>query len=81
MLNGFLNMKNIKVLPCKVYKKKFFWGVTFACCMDIICLDTPTKSSVVVILKGRPSFYDNWLIRYGFCDFFPCPSYFRAISG
>ena len=46
--------------------------------MGIICLHTPTKSSLAVILRGQRSFYDNRFRRYGFCDIF-CPA--RAVSG
>ena len=61
-------------------RKMHFWG-TSDCCMDIICLHTPTKSSLAVILRVQPNFYEHWFMRYGFCDAFAppglLPGYFR----
>ena len=63
--------------------KMHFWG-TFGSCMGIICLHTPTESSLVVILRGKPSFYDHRLTRYAFGDLFVLlglfPGYFRLID-
>ena len=57
-----------------------FWG-TSDCCMGIVCLYTSTKSSLAIILRGQPSFFDHRFTRYGFCDFFAqrrlLPGYFR----
>ena len=50
-------------------RKMHFWDAS-CCCIGIICLHTPTKSSFVVILRGHPSFYDHWFTIYGFCNFF-----------
>ena len=52
-----------------------FWG-TSDCCMGIICLYNPTKSCLAVIVRGQPSFYNHWLTRYGFGDFFVPPGLF-----
>ena len=82
LLNGFLNIENVIILPYKVpkYPKLHFWG-TSDCCMGIICLHTPTKSSLTVILRGQPRFYDHRFTRYRFCDLFApsglFPGYFR----
>ena len=50
-------------------RKMHFWG-TPSYGMVIICFHNPTKSSLAVILRGQPIFYDYRLTRYGFCDFF-----------
>ena len=84
-LNGFPNMENDKILPYKVpkYQKIHFWG-TSGCWIGIICLHTPTKSSLAVILRGQPSFSDHRFTRYGFYDFFApsglFPGYFRLTN-
>ena len=57
-----------------------FWG-HFRLLYGYNLPHTPTKVSLAVILRGQPSFYDHLFTRYGFCDFFPRPGYFRAISG
>ena len=57
-------------------RKIHFWGLS-VCCMGIICLHTPTKSNLAVILRIQPSFCDHWFTTLGFCDFFPA----QAISG
>ena len=61
-------------------RKMHFWG-TSCCCVGMICLPFLTKSNLVVILRGQPSFYDHPFTRYGFCDLFAAPglfpSYFR----
>ena len=57
-----------------------FWGIS-GCYVGIICLHTPSKSSLAVILRGQPSFYNQWLTIYGFVNFFAqprlFPGYFR----
>ena len=82
MLSGFLNIENVKILPYKVpkYQNNPFLGKSY-CCMGIICLHTPTKSTLAVILRGQPSFYDHRFARYGFCCFFAPHRLFRAIFG
>ena len=61
-------MTNVKILPYKVtnIRKIHFWG-TSGCCIVIICMHTPTKSSLVVILRGstkfpRPSVLEIWIL-------------------
>ena len=64
-------------------RKMHFWD-NFGCCMGIICLHTPTKSSLAVILRGQLSFYGHRLKRWWFCDSFALPGlfpgYFRQIN-
>ena len=64
-------------------RKVHFWGNS-ACCMDIICFHTLSKSNLAVILWGQPSFYNHPFTRYGFCDFFAppglFPGYFQLIN-
>ena len=54
-----------------------FWG-TSDCCMGIICMHTPTKLCLAVILRGQPSFYVHRFTRYEFSDFFAPPGLFPA---
>ena len=76
-LNGFLNMENVKILPYKVPKyQKIHFGGTSGYWMSITYLHTPTKSSLAVIVRGQPSFYDHWFTRYRFCQFFALPGLF-----
>ena len=60
-------------------RKMHFWG-TSGCSIGIICLYTPTKSTLAVILRSQPCFCDHRFTRYGFCDFFATsglfPGYF-----
>ena len=72
-------MENVKISPYKFpkIKKIYFWSFS-GCCMGIICLHTPTKSSLAVILRGQPSFCDHWFTRYGFSDFSSLPGLFLA---
>ena len=58
-------------------RKIYFCG-TFSCFMGITCLHTQTKSILAVSLTGQPSFYCPRFTRYGFCDFFALPGYFRC---
>ena len=58
-------------------RKIYFCG-TFSCFMGITCLHTQTKPILAVSLTGQPSFYCPRFTRYGFCDFFALPRYFRC---
>ena len=64
-----IRSQNIAIIP--------FWG-TSGCCMGIICLHTATKSTLAVILRCQPSFYDHRFMRYGFYDFFAPSGQFPA---
>ena len=72
-LNGLMNMENVKIFPYVPKIRKMHSG----CCVGTICLHTPTKSSLAVILRGQPSFCDHRFTRYGFCDFLPRTDYFQ----
>ena len=69
-VQGLLNTETVKILPYQVPKNKKKFGGTSSYGMVIIYFHNPTKSSLVVILRDQPSFYDYRLTRYGFCDFF-----------
>ena len=64
-------------------RKMHFWG-TSGCCMGIIYLHTLSKSSLAVILRSQPSFYDHRLTRCGFGNIFAppgqFPGYFRLTN-
>ena len=57
-------------------RKMDFWG-TSGSCMGIICLHTPTKASLAVILRGQSGLYHQWFTRYRFVTF--CPA--QTMSG
>ena len=58
-------------------RKMHFWG-TSGCWMGIICLHTPSKSSLVIILRCQSSFYNHRSMRYGLWDIFAQPGLFPA---